>query len=273
MSYPTRGSASGIWKLNEARNASMGGSWPTTTSGLFYAQSYIAQTGGSLITVSVGGNVRAAIDSSLDGDAVLIDEGTYSVGTSSVGSAIHGGKEILIAGNTDIPQNVVIDYNHDVPEEIRDHPVFKDDCNTTNTQLAFLTFYRNPTNTISTNYNSTLVQGNSGTTKGIAINVYFDLDDKLVAWNYDNSNNTTHDVRFLRCTFANYSSWVSSYSGSDGVIDVGNCLFDDSTITTEYINLGNNFAGAVVDTANRSYNTLTYPTAGHLYIPNTTAVF
>jgi len=57
------------------------------------------------------------------------------------------------------------------------------------------------------------------------------------------------------------------------VITVTDCLFDDSTDTTEYVNGGGNTTGATVDTTNRSYNTGTYTSSGHLYIPNTTAVF
>ena len=223
--------------------------------------------------MSSGGDLRAAIDGATDGDAILVDEGTYSTGPVSGDDSIFSTKQVLIAGNTDAPQNVVIDFDHDAEGDIRDHPIFEQGTTSTYSQLAFLTFFRNPTTTISTNYNSSLMKGGSGTAKGIAINVYFDLDDKLVAWHYDNNDNTAHDVRFLRCTFANYSTWTASYSGLDNVIDVGNCLFDDTTDQTEYVNLGGNVTSGTVDTGNRTYNTSTYPTAGHLYIPNTTAVF
>ena len=276
MSHPTPDSAYGIWSLNEIRDAVRGQNWPGSeilTSGRLYADSYLATTGGSLITVASDGDVRAAIDGSTDGDAILIDEGTYAFGPATSSVLIHSGKEVLIAGNTDTPQSVVIDFDHDANGDTRDHPVFGAQNLTTNTQLAFLTFYRNPTTTISTNYNSSLLKGGGGQSRGIAVNVYFDLDDKLVAWHYDNNDYTTHDVRYLRCTFANYSSWTASYSGRDDVVDVGNCLFDDTTDQTEYVDLGSNVYSATVNTASRSYSTSSYPTAGHLYIPNTTAVF
>ena len=274
MPHPSTSSAYGIWSLNEVRDAERGDNWPeVTTKGYGYASSYLATTGGSLITVASGGDVRAAIDGSTDGDAILIDEGTYAFGPATSQNTMHSGKEVLIVGNTDTPQSVVIDFDHDANGDIRDHPVFDSANSTTNTQLAFLTFYRNPTTTISTNYNSSLLKGGGGLSKGIAINVYFDLDNKLVSWHYDNNSLTTHDIRYLRCTFANYSSWATSYSGSNSVVDVGNCLFDDTTQTSEYVDLGGNVTSGTLNTTTRTYDTGTYATSGHLYIPNTTAVF
>jgi hypothetical protein len=272
--YPNTTSASDVWSLRDVYKAEAGDEWPfISTLGRDYVSSYLATTGGSLITVSSGGDLRAAIDGATDGDAILVNEGTYQLGPAVGSDTLHSGKDVLIAGNTDVPQNVVLDFDHDTNTDIRDHDVFSTSCSTTNCQIAFLTFFRNPTTTINTNYNSTILGGGNGTTKGIAVNVYFDLDDKLVAWHYDNNENTAHDVRFLRCTFANYSTWTTSYSGRNDVIDVGNCLFDDTTVTNEYVNLGDNVTSGTVDTGNRTYNTSTYPTAGHLYIPNTTAVF
>jgi len=130
--------------------------------------------------------------------------------------------------------------------------------------------------THSLSYSSALVNNNNGgssaPTIGRATNCYIDYNGGDISWIYDNLNVTSVDVEWTRCTFANYGSWVSKYSGANAANTATNCLFDDTTVS-EYTDGGSNVTSATVDTTNRTYNTGTYATAGHLYIPNTTAIF
>jgi hypothetical protein len=105
------------------------------------------------------------------------------------------------------------------------------------------------------------------------VNCYFDNNGGDISWHYDNASSTGTDVEFIRCTFANYTNWDNSYSGRDDQIDVGDCLFSGSTDSTEYVDLGGNVTNATIDETNRTYNTSTYSSSGHLYVPNTNAIF
>jgi len=260
--------------------ARAGDSWPeisTDANGSLYADSYLATTGGSLITVTSSGSINSVIDSANDGDAILLAPGTYSTTPdNSIGS--RDGfrlKSLLIVGDTDDPADVVVEHNPDGDGGQRDHPVFSGSGYTsinTNKQIAFCTYRRNADTYLGTNYSNSLTK-NFDLNEGIAVNVYFDLDNEGVSWHYDNTGSSNNDVRFIRCTFANYSTWQSSYSGRDDQIDVEDCLFSGSTDTTEYVDLGGNVTSATIDETNRTYNTGTYSSTGHLYIPNTNAIF
>jgi len=271
---PTPDGSSGFWSLNTIRNALFDDQWPDLDPkyGAAYAASYLATTGGTLHHISPSDDLTNTMANAARGDAILLDKGLYQCGMPSGGTTFHGGKEVLVVGNTAFPQLVVIEFDSDNPSNVRDHPIFENSPSTY-TQLAFLTFWRNPTTDFGTNYANAILRGSNNACKAIAVNVYFDLDDYLVSWIYDNNSRTTHDLRIYRSTFANYSTWMSKYSGQSNVIDVGNCLFDDTTITTEFVNLGGNIYSAVVDTTDRKYDEETYPTAGHLYVPNTNAIF
>jgi len=252
-------------------------SFGSGTNGSDYVQNYLLSTGGSLNTVNTSDDLRQIIDNASDGDAILISPGTYQIGPKDADypaeRSIFGDSDVLICGDTDDAADVVIDFNHDEYTSVRDHPVFIGSTPSTNTQLAFLTYFRNPDATISTNYNTAMALLSNTDCFGIAVNVYFDLDNDNVSWHYDNSNSSGNDVRFIRCTFANYSDWLSSYSGRDDQIDVGNCLFNGSIETGEFIDLGGNVTNASINETSRTYSTSTYSSAGHLYVPNTDAIF
>lgn len=254
-----------------------GDNWPSLPSGADYATSYLATTGGTLINHSTTGSLNTVIDNASDGDAILLTDGSYTIDAIPFGlytADCFRRKNILICGAS-FAENVVVTVNHDGVSAVRDHPVFcgSDSLHTptVNRQMAFITFLRQQTSTL--NYSSSLVFGN-GTplSKGRMVNCYFDSNTGNVSWHYDN-NSGALDVEFVRCTFANYGVWPSSYSGFDNVLTVSNCLFDDTIDTTEYVNGGGNVTSATVNTTARTYDTSTYTTAGHLYVPNTTAVF
>lgn len=251
------------------------------TFGRLYAESYIAATSGSIIEVFTTDDLETEINNSSDGDALLLEPGSYTtdaqIVTASFNSDPFRGKNILIVGDTDAAQDVVVEVDNDGDGAVRDHPVFTRAPTGTSTptiyrQLAFLVYKR--LQTTGTNYANALVRGNTdglGPPKGVMVNCYFDSNNGDVSWHYDNSN-TAIDVRFIRCTFGNYANWDASYTGLDNVLDVGNCLFDKTTDTSEYVNLGGNVTSATVDITNRTYDTATYPTAGHLYVPNTDVI-
>ena len=283
MPYPSSSAASDIWPLRENYKAEAGGDWPALpTNGRKYAESYIATTGGTITPVATTDNLTTAVSNATDGDVLLLAEGSHDLDGAIVQSGFISDpfqkKNVLICGDTDIPQNVLINYDADGTAAVRDGGIFNSDnavaCSNYR-QIAFLAFRTVQTHTLS--YSSTLVHngygGSSYPAIGRATNCYIDYNNGNIAWIYDNSNATNVDVEWTRCTFANYFSWVTKYSGANGVNTVTSCLFDDTTVTAEYTDGGGNVASATVDTTNRTYSTGTYPTAGHLYIPNTTAIF
>ena len=280
MSHPSSSSAYGIWSLNEIRDAERVDNWPELPPeavGTPYATSYLATTGGSLINATPG-SLDTVIDNASDGDAILLESGAYTINATPFGSYTSDPfrqKNILICGAASA-EYVVVTVDHDGTSAVRDHPVFSGSdsshTSTVNRQMAFLTFLRQQTSTL--NYSSSLVYGNGAPSPiGRMVNCYFDSNNGNLSWHYDNTASTTIDVEFVRCTFANYATWQASYTGRDDVLTVTSCLFDDTTDTTEYVNGGGNVVSATVDTTARTYDTATYATAGHLYVPNTTAVF
>jgi len=280
--YPTVSEGSSVWKMREASTARSVGVYPNddivATEGYNYAQSYIATTGGSITTVTSAGSINTALNNLSDGDVLLLASGnTYTVtseATDGYGNDPWRHKNVLICGDTDDAANVVLEWTKAAGRGM--HIFGGGDSThvpTVNKQSAFVTWYTQQTS--ETSYINALVAqvASTGPAKGRLVNCYIDQSTGGISWHYNNGNLTTIDVEFIRCTFANYSSWYESYSGRDDVITVTDCLFDDSTDTTEYVNGGGNTTGATVDTTNRSYNTGTYTSSGHLYIPNTTAVF
>jgi len=236
-----------------------------TTFGEDYANSYLATTGGSLLTAS--GSIDSTIDSASDGDAILIPSGTHTITplSSQNGRDPFRLKNVLIVGDTNDPTTVTIDYNPDANGNERDHPLFSNrgytSAASTYKQMAFCTMFRNADTYLGTNYSNALCRL-FDPTEGIMINVYIDLDTQDVSWHYDNGNSSDNDVRFIRCTFANYGTWQSDYSGRDDQITVSNCAFEGTTLTGSYVDGGGNVT-----------NTTSASTAGYNYVPNTTAVF
>jgi hypothetical protein len=285
LPYPSVDEASSLWKLREAMTARSLGIYPNNdpvpqTSGSAYASSYLATTGGSLIEITIPGSLNATLDNASDGDAILLKTaGTYTVNnlqTDAYGSCPWRLKNVLIAGDTEDASDFVVEFTKTAQRGMH---LFAGGNTTSppsiNKQGAFITFYTQ--NTSGTSYINALVavvsNGSTAPPKGRLVNCYIDQNTGDISWHYNNGNEVSIDVEFVRCTFANYTNWDASYSGRDDVITVTSSLFDGTTDTTEYVDGGGNTYSATVDTTNRTYSTSSYSTSGHLYIPNTTAVF
>jgi len=226
-----------------------------------YANEYVANTGGSITTFSTPGSIDSVIDGLSDGDVLQLSPGTYTATRGSNTDAFRG-KDILICGTSEQSQDVLIEFDHDQPSGVRDHPIFGDPS-TLQRQMAFLSFKRIQTS--GTNYISALVKG-FGNDRGKMVNCYIDLNNGDVSWLYDNNNDPDIDVRFYNCTFANYANWDSRYSGRTDVVEVHNCLFDAGYDTDDVQFFGTNPSSATVDTVNRTYDTATFSESGHLVI-------
>lgn len=278
MPHPNESSQYGIWSLNDVRNFIRGSNWPGAFgpfTGTDYANSYVATTGGTIVTASPG-SLNSLIDGRSDGDVLLLADGTYTLTSTTVQSSFFSdpfrGKNILICGATSA-ENVIVELDHTGD---RDKGIFVGATTsytpTVNRQMAFITCKR--LDTSATSYINSLVRINGNPKSlGRMVNCYFDNNNGNISWHYDNDSTTGSDVQFIRCTFANYNTWQASYTGRDDQVTVGSCLFANTTDQTEYVDGGGNVFPATVNTTTRTYDTATYPTAGHLYVPNATAVF
>jgi hypothetical protein len=134
--------------------ARAGSNWPailTGTNGSLYADSYLATTGGSLITVTSSGSINSVIDSANDGDAILLAPGTYNIDAQVVTSNFSDpfrNKNVLICGDTNLVNDVVLTVDHDGESGVRDHGIFVGNLSSStpsiNRQTAFLTYVRQP---------------------------------------------------------------------------------------------------------------------------------
>lgn len=281
--FPTAADGSGIWSTTEvARKTALNkwaGHWATSysSSGGQYATSYIATTLGSITEHgSTSGSLNSAIDALSDGDALLLAAGSYTIDAlqcQGYGSDSWRNKNILIAGNTQNANDVVLEVTHSAQ---RGKHIFASvdtatyPAATVNKQIAFVRYKRLATST--TSYINAIAVGySSDPAAGRAVNCIFDFNNSNVCWMYDNYNRTTHDIEFVRCTFLNFNGWVASYSGAAGQIIVGDSMFD-AAYSTELRATVTSSTTAYVSVADGSYNTSTY-SDGHLYIPNTAAVF
>ena len=240
-----------------------------------FADAYVAGTGGSIVEYSGGSgtDITSTLVGMTNGDCLLLPEGQYDLGISqgagSYSSEPFNNKECAIVGDTNDPANVVVTFDHNAT---RDKPIFSTSSGaqtpTDKRQMAFLTLTRVDGST--TNYVAALIRGNGGNAKGRLVNVYFEnqTSSHIIAWGYDNSS-LPHDVQFIRCTFANYASWANRYNfGNKGTTYAKDCLYSGAYDTNDIYFYGTNQASATIDTTNRTYNTSTYPTAGHLYVPS-----
>lgn len=293
ISYPSNSEASSLWSLTEIARATgqsniPNSGQPVPPGGTNYANSYVATTGGSITTFgSTSGNINTAVSNLSNGDALLLEAGSYTL-TADTSEAYSSdpwrNKNILIAGTSGNANDVVIEVTHaaqrgkhifsegDGSQLDPQDPQSPVKTPTINKQMAFLRLKR-MTNS-PTNFVNALAGGVAAKeAKGRMVNCILDLNVGDVSWIYDNGNSTNHNVKFIRTTILNYNGWVSSYSGATGIIAVDNCLFTGTTIENGRATLTDCVTGATVGLSDGSYITEDYPTAGHLYIPNLTAVF
>lgn len=285
--------ASGVWSLNEMSVERASDEWPVGNplppAGGEYADSYVATTGGSITTFgSTSGNIDTAVSNLSDGDALLLEAGTYTVNalrSEGYSSDPWRNKNILIAGKSSDANDIVIEVTHagqrgkhifsegDGSQLDPQDPQSPVQTPTINKQMAFLRLKRLATS--DANFVNALAGGVAAEeAKGRMINCILDNNAGKVCWLYDNNNSTDTNVKFIRTTFLNYTEWMNSYSGATGIIAVDNCLFTGTTIDGNgRATLTDCVTGATVGLSDGSYVKGDYPTAGHLYIPNRTAVF
>lgn len=273
LAFPTADGANGIWKLKETLDY-LGGGGAGDNPGSAYATSYLATTSGTLYTKGGGGSINADIDAMSDGDALVLGAGTYSVAATtseSFSSSLFRDKNILIAGDT-TAADVILEVTHAAQ---RGKHIFSKNSNITNTinqQLAFMQVKRIATS--ATNYINALSGGVSGSDpKGRMVNCYFNNNAGAISWIYDNSNSADIDVEFVRCTIGNYGTWQNKYTGNAAGTTVDACIFDGTTQFNDVTQAGTSYTGITINDTTGVYDNSIYSEAGHLYVPNTTAVF
>jgi len=272
--FPNTETASGLYNLDFYHKAVVqerfgaaggGGGGGVAATGDGYADSYIANTGGTKFTYSIPGNINTVIDGMSDGDALVLGIGAYTVNclaADSYSSDMFRRKNILITGETADASDVVLEPLFGAQ---RGKHIF-----TKNTymvpdftrQLAFLRLNR--TSSSGTNYINALAGAVSGSMyKGVAVNCIIDINGD-VSWTYDNNNTSGDHIKWVRCSFVNYTAWDNKYTGNLAGITVQECVFE-TTYQTGVNLIGVSYSNVAVD-ANYNYNAASY-VAGHLFLP------
>ena len=227
---------------------------------------YIAHTSGTIREVTGGAdeanatNLDTMITSTAsDGDLILLNPAsgstfghfkiTHSTGDDAFGANPFANKQIAIVGGGAKPNNIFVWHNHDGASSIRDHPILQrawsGSAPTNDTQRALmyrqymfnLTYHRHQTST--TNYENSLTRSPIG--GGTMLNCIIDLNNGNYSWKYDNSNSTASRMSFKHCTFLNYATVDSSYSGAQAAVRVIDCAFEDgSNRLSQITDLGTN---------------------------------
>ena len=243
---------------------------------------YIAHTGGTIREV-VGGtseanatDITSLVENTVqDGDVVLLKPATGSnyghfkyTGDAGSNNNIWANKAFALVGGGLYPDRTFLWHNHDATSTTRDHPLFINSAASatgtdTYQQFGFnFTYHRHQG--ASLNYSSTLTQS-PASGGGTMLNCIIDLNNQNVAWTYDNSNSTAFRRSFKHCTFLNYASWQSPYSGSSTAVRVIDCAFD-ATYHNSATFLGTQ--GTNVDVDGWTYDT--YAVAGVDILSNST---
>lgn len=213
-----------------------GGGGAVNGYGDSYATYYTALTSGTKTSITGTGvteyTLDTDIDNASDGDILVLEPGTYLINCTTANndtyvSTLFRNKEIAIVGNGTDPKDVVLTVDHNTA---RDKAIFPGNT-TGKCHLANMRLIRNDTST--TNYVSALVRGNNGDGSGYMRNVIFDNNNGGISWVYDNGNSSTNRARFNNCSFVNYGTWYSKYSGSTSHVQVNNCAFDDTYNTND----------------------------------------
>lgn len=239
-----------------------------------YAESMTNYTGGTIYEVASPGNIDSYLDAATaEQDAILlVGPGTYNSNATdgdTYNSCPWRRKNVLIAGDTNDASTHIWTLNHSAR---RGKHLFTGGYSGTSNwkQAAFLHIKRPATST--TNYiNAFAGQYNGYAINGGIVNCIFDSQGGGISWTYDNSN-VGGNVKVNRCSFINYSAWYSSYSGTIGTNRVGNTLFGGARTST-FTDQGGNVEYATINSTTGDYSTATYPTAGHLYVPNTNYIY
>lgn len=186
----------------------------TDETGNSYAQEYVSASGGSIVSVTGGGDINSALDSISSGDALELGAGIYEA--TSTMETIFRNKNFLICGSSSNSSDTVLNYT---PGDFADHPIFNSRSNSS-AQIAFLTFNRISLKT--RNYNTALHKFSKG---GVSYRVNYGFNNKPVSWLYDNVFYPSVKV-FEQCTFSNYSVWSGTYSGDNLSVTSKNNAFE-----------------------------------------------
>jgi len=215
---------------------------------------YIAHTSGTVREITGGANEAGAV--SLDtlitstannGDLILLNPAsgssyghfkiTHSTGDDTSSANPFANKQIAIVGGGMKPNNIFIWHNHDGTTGRRDHPILQRawtgsaPSNATERALTYrqfmfnLTYHRHQTS--GTNYENAITR--APTSGGTMLNCIIDLNNSNFSWRYDNANATTYRMSFKHCSFLNYGSAISPYSGAQASVRVIDCAFEGGT--------------------------------------------
>lgn len=227
---------------------------------------YIAHTSGTVREVTGGAdeanatNLDTMITSTANnGDLILLNPAsgssfghfkiTHSTGDDAYSANPFANKQIAIVGGGIKPNNIFVWHDHDGTTGRRDHPILQrpwtgsapsNDAQRALTYRQFmfnLTYHRHQTST--TNYQNSLTRSPIG--GGTMLNCIIDLNNGNYSWKYDNSNSTAMRMSFKHCTFLNYATVDSSYSGAQAAVRVIDCAFEDgSNRLSQITDLGTN---------------------------------
>jgi len=211
------------------------------TYGEIYAGFYLALTSGNQTDIAGNDSTYVLdddIDAATNGDALVLAPGTYKINCTSPGSETMYShpwrdKEIAILGNGDSSNAVVLTVDH---TSARDKPIFGGGS-TGKCHMANMRLIRNDIS--STSYVSAIVRGTSGGDgAGYMRHVIFDNNDNGgnnadISWVYDNGNASVNRVRINNCSFVNYNSWDSKYTGDVDHVEVNNCAFEGTYDTND----------------------------------------
>lgn len=190
-----------------------------------YAAQYLALTSGNLTTVNYSGsgtdNINSVIDARSQGDAILLNPGVYELDPTNwdgYNSSNWRGKGIAIVGKTLDPNDVVLNLKD---AGAREKPIFSNGTVPTDYYHHFANMrvvrLGNPgTN----NYQSALRRSDGG---GYLQNCIVDLNGNNVSWVYDTGS--TRYGSFINCSFVNYNSWQTNYSGDHSRVRITDCAF------------------------------------------------
>jgi hypothetical protein len=255
------------------------------TAGQSYAASYLATTGGNLFTANGGGNLDNTIDNMNDGDALVLGAGSYTgdfnIFVDSNNTPDHlRNKDVLVCGGSAEVNDVSL-FLDGLGRQGRDaHFSTLNNSQTPNAQYAFLRLIVDTPGRTASYAHAIFAGPNRGSFPGSGlftnfVNCVLDMDNYFdaPAWEYNNAG-VDKGMKFIRCTFANYTGFRDYYSEGPGSIDLEDNIFEDvralygdgtinETNTAQNVSIGSNF----------SYDTTLHPDRGHLYVPNTNAIF
>lgn len=226
-----------------------------------YATFYANLTSGNITTVSYTSgtqSINSVVDAATNGDVILLSPGTYQLTSENVDNYardVFRNKDIAIVGKTLDPADVKLTIP--VNTGARDDNLFDGGRNANYYHhFANLHLVRASDAAADDNYAQALSRG---TASGYVRNCIVDLNNNPVTWLYDNTNASTPIVSFTNCSFVNWSTWNSNYSGGQASLVVTDCGFDDVRGTQA------TFSGTNTNSVSYTANTYAYSDNGSTY--------